>query len=330
MATFFATLTPMLTLFLCIAVGFVLKRTNIFPDNAGSTMAKMETWIFGPCISFVTMMRFCNFSNLYTHATNIVMMAISVGVALAISYALVGFFTKKDDSDRGIYSYSLTFTNYSYMGDPLVLALFGEETFAYYKLAVLPLTIVVFVWGINILIPQKQEKKRSILGYLYTAPTVALFIGIFFGLTGFGKYLPAFVISALDSLKACMGPVAMLLAGFTVAKYDILGMLKSKKVYAFTLLRLIVIPVIIIAALFGIKKLVDILFAFKISNDILFLCFFATAGPVGLNAIVYPESYGGNSQAGAALTLVTHTLCIITIPVLYAIMVALFGTPFGA
>ena len=50
MTTFLETLTPMLTLFLCIAIGFVLIKTKILPESASKVMAKMETWIFFPAL----------------------------------------------------------------------------------------------------------------------------------------------------------------------------------------------------------------------------------------------------------------------------------------
>ena len=66
--TFLATLTPMLTLFICIAVGFIVKKAGLLPDNAGKVMAKLETWVFCPALSFSTMAKFCTMESLGTHA----------------------------------------------------------------------------------------------------------------------------------------------------------------------------------------------------------------------------------------------------------------------
>ena len=38
--TFIATLNPMLVLFVCIAVGFVLRATKILPENASKTIKR--------------------------------------------------------------------------------------------------------------------------------------------------------------------------------------------------------------------------------------------------------------------------------------------------
>ena len=82
---FLATLVPMLTLFFCIAVGFLLRRARILPDNAGTTMAKLETWIFVPALSFTTMLRYCTTDTIITHAKNLTVSLIGVFLAIGIS-----------------------------------------------------------------------------------------------------------------------------------------------------------------------------------------------------------------------------------------------------
>ena len=85
-----------------------------------------------------------------------------------------------------------------------------------------------------------------------------------------------------------------------------------------------------VTLLFLAKQLLGILIGTPIGNDVLFLAFFALAAPLGLNTVVFPEAYGGNPETGASMTLISHTLCVISIPLLYALMVALFGVPFSA
>lgn len=328
MTIFLATLSPMLTLFLCIALGFIFTKTEILPDVSSKVMAKMETWIFCPALSFMTMVRYCTVDTISYHMTNVVMATVGVLIAMVIAIPLSRLFAKKNTAENGVYRYALTFANSGYMGDPIVLALFGEAALAYYKLYCLPLSLVIYTWGISVLTP-KGEEKSDALKRLLNAPTVAMLIGMLLGLSGMGRHLPSFLTSALDSLKGCMGPVAMLIAGATIAKYDFVAMLKNKKVYIATALRLVIIPTIIIAALFGVKTLCGSLLGIHIGNDVLFLSFFATGTPLGLNTVVFPEAYGGNPETGASMAMISHTLCVISIPIMYSVIVSLFGAPFG-
>lgn len=328
MATFLATLSPMLTLFLCIAVGFALTKTKVLPDSSSKVMAMLETWIFCPALNFMTMARYCTVDTFSYHAVNIAMSTVGVAISLAIAIPLARLFAKKGTYENGIYSYALAFANSGYIGDPVVLAMFGEEALAYYKLFCLPLMLLIYTWGISVLTP-KGEGKGSPLKRLLNAPTIAMVAGIIVGLSGAGAHMPDFFASAMDSLKACMGPVAMLIAGATIAKYNFAQMLKNKKVYIATGLRLTVLPALLIGVLFGIKVLCGSALNISMTNDVLFFCLFATGAPLGLNTVVFPEAYGGDPKTGASMALISHALCVISIPIMYSVMVALFGAPFG-
>ncbi len=327
MATFTATLTPMLMLFICIAIGFVTTKCKILPENAGKVMAVLETWVFCPALSFMTMVRFCTVETIGEHLTNIVLSSIGVLLAVVIASLLSRLFVKENSLERGVYAYGLAFANGGYMGDPIVLALFGEVALSYYKLSYLPISLMIYSWGISVMTPSTGGKSGA-WRRLINAPTIAMLIGIALGLSGLGKYLPTFLTDSLDSLKVCMGPVAMLIVGATIAKYDFSSMLRKGKVYVATALRLVVLPVVIVSFLFAVKTLANTLFGLSIGNDILFLTFFATATPLGLNTVVFPEAYGGNPETGASMAMISHTFCVISIPLMYALMVAIFGTPF--
>ena len=327
MSTFFATLNPMLTLFVCIAAGFIFSKCGILPEGSGKVMAKMETWIFCPALNFTTMAYYCTVDSIGEHFINIILSSFGVLLAVGISIFLAPYFVKKKGGERGVYNYALAFANSGYMGDPIVLALFGNIGLAFFKLYCLPVQLMIYSWGISVMTPS-GEKKGGVWRRLINAPTVAMLLGIAVGLSGVGKYIPAFLTNSLDTLKVCMGPVAMLLAGVTIAKYDFLSMLKNKGVYVATALRLTLLPAIIVSFTFGLKMLANAVFDLNIGNDVLFLTFFATAPALGLNTVIFPEAYGGNPETGASMAMISHTLCVISIPLMYALMVAIFGVPF--
>ena len=323
MSILIATLNPMLLLFFCIALGFVLHKTHLLPDSAGQVMAKLENWVFCPALTFSTVVTFCTWSTVSTHAINVGLASVALFVAIGISLILSRVFVRKKSPERGIYAYAMAFANSGYMGDPLVQMLLGDSMLSYYKLYCLPITIGIYTWGVSNLVP--SDKKSNPLKKILNPSTVALILGVVMGLSGAGAYIPTFLSSAINSLKACMGPVAMLLAGFTIASYNVREILRDKKVYVATLLRLFVIPAIIVAVLFGAKELLNSCFAMNIGNSVLYLGFFATASALGLNTIVFPEAYGGNPKIGASMALISHTLCIVSMPIMYALMNLIFG-----
>ena len=325
LGTFLATLNPMLVLFLCMAVGYVISKTGIMPKDSAAVLSKLETWVFCPALSFVTMAKYCTVESLGTYGINILLATISVSLAVGIAIPLSGLFSS-DKTERGIYKYALTFGNFGYLGDPIVLAIFGPVGFSYYKLFTLPLSVVVYSWGIAVLVPEGKI-KGGLLKKIFNMPMISLLIGIAVGLLGLGDSLPVFITDTLDSLKSCMGPVAMLIAGLTVARFGFLDMLKNKKVYLATALRLVVLPAVLVSAVYLVKELLGLIIATDINNNAVFLVFFAFAAPLGLNTVVFPEAFGGDSRPGASMAMISHTMCVVSIPILYALMTVIFGTP---
>ena len=149
------------------------------------------------------------------------------------------------------------------------------------------------------------------------------------GITGLGELIYStsslsFLTDALSKLGNCMAPIAMLLAGVTVAKYDFKKMITNKKVYVASIFRLIIIPAILITISYGFILLFNLI-GINLDNTFLFLLFFIIASPLGMNTIVFPEAFGGDPSTGASLTLISHILMVITIPLMYSLLTVIFG-----
>ena len=112
----------------------------------------------------------------------------------------------------------------------------------------------------------------------------------------------------------CMGPLAMILAGVVMGGYGFRNLIKNKKVYIVSFLRLILIPTLIlsIATWAGVEDFTKT------------LMLIAFGAPLGLNTIVYPATYGGDTHTGAAMTFISTTLSLITIPLLYYIFIVIW------
>lgn len=316
MQIFNLTLSQMLMMFSLILVGFLLRKKANIPENAGTVMAKLETYIFVPALSLYTQMTKCTVENFLKHSPLILYGLAIVLAAIIIAYPVSRFFSKDPTSyQRNIYKYALTFGNFGFMGNFIVLGIWGEDVFFEYLLFTFFISVLCNSWGLFILIPKDQGANlwQNLKKGLLTPAMIAIFLGMILGLSNVGQYLPDFVHSALKNASDCQGPVAMVLAGFVIGGYKFKDMLSNKKVYFVTLLRLVVIPAIFMVAL----KLIGA------DDSIMTLTLIAFATPLGLNTIVFPAAYGGETKTGAAMTMISHTLSVITIPVMYLIFIVL-------
>ena len=163
--SFVATLAPMLVMFMCIIIGFVLKKRRLIPDNADTVLSKLENYILVPALILSNFMNYCTISSLSKYYTLVIYSMIVLVPALVISIPLSKFFAGNDKYKRNIYKYALTFANFSFMGNAIVPAILGSadpEILYKYLLFTLPLNIAVYTWGIIILIPEGKAKHNPI------------------------------------------------------------------------------------------------------------------------------------------------------------------------
>lgn len=307
MQIFNATLNQMLVLFAFIVLGYFLNRKKILPQNTAPVISKLETNVLVPCLVFNTFYKYCTVQNIQSKLNYILYGAVITAVSVLIAVILSRIFTK-DTYLQKIYAYSFAIANYTFVGNSVVVGIFGEDMLFDYLIFTLPLSIYCYSFGTSSLIPVKDSKKFSFKMFLN--PTFgALILGAVAGLVRLP--LPQFLTSAVSSASACMSPFAMILTGFVVADFKLKELLSIKKVYFATFLRLIVIPLVFV-------------FALKLLNTeqiIITLTLSATAMPLGLNTVVFPAAYGGDITTGASMALLSHVISVITIPVMFAILI---------
>ena len=306
--TFSATVSAMLVMFLCIAIGFILRKCRLAPENTASVLSKLELYVFLPAQILVTFLNYCTVETLQVQYRTVLYGALAVGLEIVIGLLVARFFSK-EKTERNLYLYNLIIANMGFLGNAIVPQIMGQEALYSYLLFCLPFNIVLYTWAINLLIPPEKLEKKSIWKKLAHPTLIAMAIGVLLGLSGAGKVLPGFVSTTLTNLSGCMGPVAMLLTGFVIGGYKIGGLLRNVKVYIITVIRLLVLPCAAVAVL-------TLLGADK---EISLLAMFACGAALGLNTVVVPAAYDGDTRPGAAMAMISHIGAVITIPLLYAL-----------
>ncbi len=320
MEIFSLTLNQMLMMFVLIVAGVILRKTKVLPDTSDVTISRLETYIFVPALNLYNQMTNCTIE---TFKENSVLILYGLGLiiaALGLSYPLSKLFYPKAGNDsslnyqRNIYKYAMTFGNFGFMGNFIVLGIWGGAGLFKYQMLTLLITIVCNSWGLYVLIPKDTTERsliRNLKKGLLAPPLIALFLGIILGLLNVKRYFPQFMLTALSNAGSCMGPVSMVLAGFVIGGYKFKSLFADKKVYIATLLRLIVIP-----AVFVIVMKIS-----GVSKEIVALALIAFATPLGLNTIVFPAAYGGDTKTGASMAMISHALSVVTLPLMFLLLI---------
>ncbi len=311
-------LEQMIYLFAFIAIGYLLFKLNIIPKNAITTLSKLESTLFIPCLVLSTFISGFTVEKLTSAGTLLLMsvaiLAVMIGFALIVSKLIY----KNDRYLQKISAYGLSFSNFGYMGNAIVSGVF-PQIFLEYTIFVIPLWIMIYLWGVpSLLIADDRDQKASVpflqrLKPLFNPMFIAMLIGIALGITGAAAYIPKSVMNVIRVSGDCMSPIAMLLTGMTIAASDLRKMLTKPKTYILSLVRLVAIPLLFI-----------FVFAFipqgSIVNQTFLICAMASlAMPLGLNTIVVPGGYGKDTTDAAGMALISHTLSIITIPLMFTL-----------
>ncbi len=292
-------------LVLLIAIGYILVRLKIIPDSAATILSKLETFLFVPALLIGTFISNFTVDKLSTAKTLLIASVIFELIVILLSY-LILYRTIKDAHLRNISIYGLCYANFGYMGNALVSAIF-PDIFLEYVIFTTPINISIFIWACPSLLigdGKKISLKKRI--YNFTNPMfIAMVIGIVLGLLQ--APVPKFMGNLIKSLGDCMTPIAMLLTGMIIAKSKLSEILRNKTIYLITFIRLIVYPLVFV----GITYIFDI----PESVEICALC--AIAMPLGLNSVVIPGAYGKDTSVASGMSLVSHVLSCITIPLIF-------------
>ena len=312
MQVFQSTLSQMAFLFTLIIIGYVLVKTGIVDKNASSVLSKLESWLFVPALVLGTFISKFTVDVLST-AGSLVLFDFAIMLFILPLSILLPRLLTKDTYKQKIFTYGLAFSNFGFMGNAVVEALYPEIFFEY-LIFVIPLWILIYMWGVPVLLISDSEKNPTLRGRLksFVNPMfICMVLGMLIGLIGIK--LPGWTLNVINTCGSCMSPVAMLLTGMTVATMDLRRILGDKSIYVLTLIRLAIIPL----AAIGVLLLLPI-------DRTIFVCTVCSlAMPLGLNTLVIPAAYGKDTSAAAGMALVSHLLSCISIPLVFVLMEAI-------
>lgn len=309
-----ATIGQMLVLFSFILMGYVVAKLKAVPENAASVLSKLENNLFVPALVLGTFVGNFTIEKLST-AWRLFLISFIICFVMILLAVVISKWCSKDRYTRNIYTYGLAFSNFGFMGNAVVNAVF-PEMFLDYLIFTMPLWTMIYLWGVPCLLIPAEEGKQTLKSRLksFANPMfVAMVLGIAIGLCE--VKLPAFLTTVIDVTGNCMSPIAMMLTGITIANMNVKKVLSMKSIYVVSGVRLIVFPLFFIG-LFCVMPL---------PRNIVVCTICSLAMPLGLSTLVIPGGYGKDTSVAAGMAIVSHLLSAVTIPVVFYLMTNLLN-----
>ena len=303
---FTALLTIIATLFLLMACGFFARKRGIIDDVASKRLSTLIIKIGQPMmiISALTEAEFSyeNLGDGFLYiGIGIVFHAVMGGLAFLLCK---GF---KDLDERKITEFSLMFVNGGFIGFPILEALFGAKGLFLAAFFNISFHLFIWSWGVAILARKRSDIKLTVRKIFINLGSIPCLIGvlIYMLVIPFPDFvLPAFLSKFFMYLSNLCTPISVLITGALLATRTPKQIFGSGKIYYFSAMKLIVLPLIVCV----ICKLIHL------PQDMILFVTVEAALPAASSITMFSEIYGLNSGYASQTVGTSSLLSVGTLP----------------
>lgn len=250
MDLFFTALGSITVLFLLILIGFILRKTNLVTQNAQKDITNLVLYAMLPATIVKTMTKTIEEDTIDMLKLMILITLISY-VFITILSLLVAKRFRLPENQKDVLFAGMSFANITFMGLPVQEAVFGEDAVFFTILSQIVI-FEVYCWSIGLSFLEKHKKGGkfhiSLKEVLKKPGVVACILGLL--LMFFQIKLSPMMENFVDLLGKGTSPVAMIAVGFMLANSDIKKAIRNKYLYISSFVKLIVIPLSMIAILY--------------------------------------------------------------------------------
>lgn len=315
-----------------VVISFFFSRKNKFGQKESQFLSRILLYVINPCMIVSTF-------DVDFDREKLKFLALAIGVSFAfhlvmIIMATVLFARKKNLQEQSalqeqkardaLSKIGIVFTNSGFIGIPLINGVFGGEGVFYLMGYILVFNILLWFWGEWIVTGSMRPLK-----ILANPNVIACAAGLVVFCVPFR--MPYAVIEPLRMIGSCNGAVSMMLLGLLFASFggDKSGQepkaAATIRAYARPLardvaLRLLACPLILLFATLFALRAFDFVHEIKLIMSVLFI---AAACPVGMSVSSFAVVFKKDADYASLLVAVSSAACIVTIPLLVALLEAL-------
>lgn len=297
----------MLVFFIIMIIGYACYKKNVIDQNASRAITFLVVNIANPALILSgSINREGKVEGKLLGMT--IVLAIVVYIVLMILAFVTTFLLNVPKKNAGVYRVMTIFSNIGFMGFPVIQALYGNEALLLASIFLFPYNILIYTYGIKEMKKDKNQKTTLQLSNILNIGVVSCIISILIYFTGIE--MPSFVKSTVTNLSNLTAPLSMIAIGVSLAQIDLKSLFLDMRLILFSILKLLVIPVI---SLFVISKFID--------NEVLLgVCMVMLATPVGSMTAMLAQQYEGDSELASRGVALTTILSVVTIPIVSNIM----------
>ena len=284
-------------MFIIMIIGFVSYKTKLLNQSANKAFSTFLLVVVNPALI------------VYVYQTDfememaiLLLYAFGAAVASHVIGILVSTFliSRKDNPEYGIERMSVVYSNCAFMGIPLINAAIGPEGVFFLTAYITVFNLLLWTHGVGLL--KGGFSMKYLREGLFSPVFIFTIIAILLYLTRIR--LPELVVDSLGMVAITITPLAMMVAGMSLAQANLKNIFTKFSVYKIGFLRLLLVPFLTL----GLLALLDLERYVTYTILIAAACPTATAGV--LMALRYEKNHIHASELFASGTV----FGVITIP----------------
>ncbi len=310
-------LQQMFILFILMTVGIVCRKTGLMNNSVSKGMSAIVINIACPAFVIAAGIN----KDEYVSGDKLIacaLAAIFIYIGLIIIAVFLPYVLGFDKKDFGTYRVMTIFSNIGFMGFPIVSATYGSLGLLYAAFFQFPFNLLFYTYGIHAMKSSSgsdaykapatknssgsDAKSEPLWKNLLNVGVLSVFASLILYLLR--VHVPAPITSIITYLSSLTVPLSMMVIGYSLGGMKLMSLFTNFKLLIFSLLKLIVIPVIGVLLL----KL------FITDETLLGVCFIMIATPVASMSAMLAQLYGGDEEAASRGVALTTLLSVITIP----------------
>lgn len=299
-------LMQMIQLFLVIALGYFLFKIKLLDVDLNKKLTTLLLSVTTPAMIVSSVL-----STTVTQGLNDILFVFAVGFAIYLIMPVLGFFIVKvlriPLPQQGLYIFMTVFSNIGFMGFPVMKAIFGNEAVFFTAIFNMIFNLFVFTAGIMIMNYGTGQKVKLDPRNLLSPGVIASLVALLIYFTGIK--LPDVLSSTVTMIGDITTPMAMLLIGSTLANIPLKEVFSELRIYPYTIIKQIMVPIIAY----------PILNMFIGDPLILGITLIMISMPVANSAVLFATEYEGDVSLAAKTVFMTTLLSVVTIPLIVAL-----------
>lgn len=303
----FVVLQQMLVLFAMMLLGFFSYKKKWLDDHSYSHVSAICVNILNPCIIISGVLGKNSGLAGDVIVQNLIMMILYFAILIVLSIPITKLL-KIEADNRSIYELMIIFSNVGFMGIPVLSSVFGPDCVVLIAFYMLGYNSVLYTYGLYLSSKcggsQITFKWKSLINPGVISSIVAIL------LFAFHLNVPASVGNFFNYMGNAVVPMSMMLIGASVAQHADKTFFTDLRLYLFSAIKLLVIPIAAALIVKGITldPLVKGVFVMML------------AMPVGTIVVMFAKQAGADEIECTKGSVITTLLSILTIPIVAAFL----------